>query len=106
MRSYNELAALLRKYDPEGFMVWLPGGPAGGGVWQIGHCGQYAEVVVRPQDEATVLDCCLRAKVAEPKTSDDYSDELLPDAITHMWGLFLDPAYSVTQRVGRSWNHE
>ena len=106
MRTYNEIAELLRKYDPESFMVWLPGGAAGGGVWQIGHCGQYAEINVRPQDQCNILDCCYRARVVEPKKSTDYSHELLPDAILNVFGLLLDPGHAVSQRVGRSWGHE
>jgi len=87
-RPYSEIHDLLASIG--GSMTYRPGGGPGG-VWELGLRGRHTVVSVR-DNRVNALDRLYVAKVADPVTWNDYSEnsELASDAFWKLVALFND----------------
>jgi hypothetical protein len=87
VRPYELVHQLLKKLDPGGNMTWHPGGSQGGGTWILTLHGRQARVPIHNRFLNQLDDHCV-PKTPNPKTSDDYKNELRDDAFWRLVALF------------------
>jgi hypothetical protein len=81
---YNDVQKLINELG--GQMTWAPGGPSGGGTWNLSLRGRSAQVEVR-NNKPNDLDRLHVPENAKPTTWDDFG-ELQPDAFWRLIALF------------------
>ncbi len=85
--NYDQIRGLIRSIG--GDMTWVSGGASGGGSWHLSLYGKTLKVRV-PNNQVNTLDRLYEARVAEPKTWEDYDEPapLTPDAFWRLVTIF------------------